>query len=156
MEFSPPQGPAGCEAPSSILVLVREHQLLFVLFCFLIQGFFPFCPLFFLWAFIHSPSDSFQFQRVGATSMLQVVNSSRRGTFTMSGAEVLHLLGRGHSSYLVLVATVGLLFWVRGLQQTERQFLAGYHLRAQFRLLTETAAQTFCEGGPFARPGALT
>lgn len=32
--------------------------------------------------------------------------------FTVSGAEVLHLLGRGHSSYLVLVATVGLLFWV--------------------------------------------
>ena len=46
MELSPPQGPAGCGAPSSILVLVREHQLLFALFYFLIQGFFPFCPLF--------------------------------------------------------------------------------------------------------------
>ena len=73
---------------------------------------FSFLSSFSLWAFIHSLSDSFQFQRVGAMSTLQVVNSSRRGIFTMSGAEVLHLLGRGHSSYLVLVATVGLLFWV--------------------------------------------
>lgn len=75
MEFSPPQGPAGCGAPSSILVLVREHQLLFCFVLFFNTRLFSFLSSFFLWAFIHSLSDSFQFQRVGAMSTLQVVNS---------------------------------------------------------------------------------
>lgn len=89
-------------------------------------------------------------------STLQAVNSSTRGIFTMSGAQVLHLLGRGLQSHGFgghgRLAFLG----PRGLQRRERQFLAGYHHRAQFRLLTETAALSFGEGGPLAQPGALS